>query len=262
MATAGIRLSLETTDLKELQAAIGKVFAPDQKARILKAALDKAIRPAAARLKALSPVGPTGNLKRAATYKVIPYPRSGNAVALIGYTRAGREKSERSGGGTGTVRLGPDRAFHQWWLEQGTNDRGVKNPFPLSVTPYGRRGHLRRVPGRPAVEVRPHIVKKGQNKYIASSFNKLGRFKILPSPKEVQTEPGSPRAFFKAKGQPFTITGIRPGGTAGVPPLKTAWEQTRTEVSEILQQELRLSLSRALDTLTRSATGTIDAFGR
>jgi hypothetical protein len=260
MATAGIQLSLETTDLKELQAAIGRVFSPDQKAKILKAALDKAIRPAAARLKALSPVGPTGNLKRAATYKVIPYPRTGNAVALIGFTRAGRSKSESAAGGS--VRAGPDRAFHQWWLEEGTNDRLVSK---LTVKPYGRRGHLRRVPGRPAVEVRPHIVKKGQNKYIASSFNKLGPFKILANNSgtgRVQTDPAYPRAFFKASRDPIILPGVRPGGVNGQPPLKTAWEQTRTQVAEILQNELRLSLSRALDTLTRSATGTIDAFGR
>lgn len=258
MATAGIQLSLETTDLAELRKALGTVLNEAQKARILKAALDKAIRPAAARLKALSPVGPTGNLKRAATYKVIPYPRSGNAVALIGYTRAGRENSKSAAGGR--VRAGADRAYHQWWLEEGTRDRQI---VTFSNQPYGRRGHLRRVPGRPAVEVRPHIVKKGQGKYIASSFNRLGPFKFVPnSDGRVETDPRSPAAFFKAKAQPFTIPGLRPGGINGQPPLKTAWEQTRTQVAEILQQELRLSLSKALETLVRSSTGTIDAFGR
>jgi hypothetical protein len=257
MATAGIRLSLETTNLEELQAALRTVFEPKRKAPILKAALEKAIAPAVARLKALAPIGPTGNLNRAVTKKVIPYNRSGNAMALIGFTRADKEKALSAQGGS--VRRGKELAYHQWWLEEGTNDRLVAK---LTVKPYGRRGHLRRVPGRPAIEVRPHMVKKGQNKYIASSFNKLGPFKILPSPKDVQTEPGSPRAFFKASRDPIILPGVRPGGVNGQPPLKTAWEQTRTQVAEILQQELRLSLSRALDTLTRSATGTIDAFGR
>jgi hypothetical protein len=262
MATAGIQLSLETTNLEELQKALRTVFEPKAKAPILKAALEKAIAPAVARLRQLTPVGPTGNLQRAVTKKVIPYTKSGNAVALIGFTRADKEKAESAQGGS--VRRGRELGYHQYMIERGTKDRTIAK---LSNTAYGRRGHLRRVRGRPAIEVRPHKV-SGQNKYIASSFVKLGRFRVIPGnvnedgSQDVQTDPGYPRAFFKAKGQAFTIRGVRPGGVNGQPPLKTAWEQTRTQVSEILQQELRLSLSRALDTLTRSATGTIDAFGR
>jgi hypothetical protein len=260
MATAGIRLSLETTNLEELQKALRTVFEPKRKAPILKAALEKAIAPAVARLKALAPIGPTGNLNRAVTKKVIPYNRSGNAVAMFGYTRADKEKALSAQGGS--VRRGKELAYHQWWLEEGTNDRVISK---LTVKPYNRRGHLRRVPGRPAVEVQTHEVKKGQNKYIASSFNKLGPFKIQVGNRatgRVQTDPAYPRAFFKASRDPIILPGVRPGVVNGQPPLKTAWEQTRTQVADILQQELRISLSRALDTLTRSATGTIDAFGR
>jgi hypothetical protein len=105
----------------------------------------------------------------------------------------------------------------------------------------------------------------GQNAYYASSFNKLGPFKLKPTPRpprgeerqRVETQPGYPQAFFKRSSQPITIKGLRAGGILGQPPLKTTWDQTSTTVAEILQRELRISLERALSTLTRSATGTL-----
>jgi len=260
MATAGITISAEIAELRELQTAIGRIFTPADKAKILQDALKKALAPALERLKANTPEGPTGNLKRAASVKIVAYSRDGNAVGLLGYRRAGKGASESAQGGL--VRKGPDRAFHQWWLEEGTQDRVIDT---LSNKPYGRRGHLRRVKGRPAIEVRPHLVKKGQNAYYASSFNKLGPFKIQPTPRpprgeegqRVQTEPGYPQAFFKRSATPITIKGMRAGGRSGQPPLKTTWEEVGTTVAEILQRELRISLERALSTLTRSATGNL-----
>jgi hypothetical protein len=73
----------------------------------------------------------------------------------------------------------------------------------------------------------------------------------------VQTTPGYPQAFFKRSATPITIKGLRAGGILGQPPLKTTWEEVGTTVAEILQRELRISLERALSTLTRSATGTL-----
>lgn len=262
MAVVGIEITAEIAELRQLQKDIGRLFTPADKAKILKAAMEKAIQPAFDKLKAITPVGPTGNLQRAATKKVKSYSQSGVAVGLIGYTQAGRDGSQSAAGGT--VRAGKDRAFHQWWLENGTDERIVTK---LSTKPYGRRGHLRRIPGRPAVEVRPHIVQKGQNAVIASSFNRLGPFKMVPTARpargedgqRIQTDPATPRAFFKKgkKGEAaIRIPAMPRGGTAGQPPVQTAWDATKGTVAEILQRELRISLEQALSTLTRR-TGTL-----
>jgi hypothetical protein len=252
MATAGIEITAEMAQLRELQQAIGRLFSPAQKARILKAALEKAIEPAYQRLQQVTPIGPTGNLRRAVSKKVKTYTKDGTAVALVGFRRAGLAGSSSAAGGS--VRAGPDRAFHQWWLEEGTQARQV---MTLSNKPYGRKGHLRRVKGRPAVEVRPHIVQKGQGGYIASSYNRLGPFKMIRTDSgRVQTDPGSPRAFFKKSKTPITIPAMQPGGS-GPPPLKTAWDQTQPTVAEMLQRELRLSLEQAVSTLARSASEVI-----
>lgn len=259
MAVAGITITAEIAELRELQAALGRIFTPQQKAQILKDALTKALAPALERLRQNTPEGPTGNLKRAASVKVVPYNRDGNAVGLLGYSRAAKGASEAAQGGR--VRKGKDRAFHQWWLENGTKDTVIDK---LSNTQYVRKSHTRRNRSGSVTTVQAHDV-SGQNAYYASSFNKLGPFKMRPTPRpprgeegqRVETQPGYPQAFFRRSATPITIKGMRPGGTTGQPPLKTTWDQTSTTVAEILQRELRISLERALSTLTRSATGNL-----
>jgi hypothetical protein len=254
MAVGGIQLNAELVGLKELQESLGRIFTPTEKAKILKAALEKAIEPAFQKLKQITPLGPTGNLRRAVTKKVVPYPQDGNAAALVGFRRAGLSGSVSAAGGT--VRKGPDRAFHQWWLEEGTNQRYVGK---LSNQPYGRRGHLRRVKNGPAVEVRPHIVQKGQNAYIASSYNRLGPFKLLPTERasgRIQTDPAYQNAFFRKSKTPIVIPPM-PAGGRGAPPLKTTFEATRSQIAGILQRELRLSLEQALNVISSRSSGTI-----
>lgn len=258
MAVAGIQLTAEMMNLKELQEAIGQISKPEVKAKIIKAAMEKAILPAFNRLKQITPVGPTGNLKLAAAKKVVAYNRNGVAVGLVGFRRAGRQPSESAAGGS--VRVGKDRAFHQWWLEEGTKERLVNK---LSNTPYFRRGHYRTTRSGDRVPVAGHVV-SGQNAYIASSFNRLGPFKMVATPRpprgmegqRVQTDPAYPRAFFKKSRDPIRINPMPPGGS-GPPPLKTAWEETRGQVAEILSRELRISLEAALTTLSRSSQGTL-----
>jgi hypothetical protein len=258
MATAGIRITAEIAGLEELQKELGAIFKPEQKARIIEEAMKKALAPALERLKANTPVGPTGNLFRAARIKVTAYKRDGNAAGLLGYTRADRDKSLSAGG---KRRRGKDLAYHQYWLEEGTDDTTISK---LSNTPYARKSHTRRNRSGSVTTVRAHQV-SGQNAYYASSFNQLGPFKLRPTQRprrgggkqEVQTDPASPQAFFKRSATPITIKGMRAGGRSGQPPLKTTWDQTSTTVAEILQRELRISLERALSTLTRSATGNL-----
>lgn len=279
MAVAGIQITAEIAELRELQQALGRIFTPADKARILRDALKKALAPALERLKQNTPEGPTGNLKRAASIKIVPYTRNGNAVGLLGYRRAGQGSSEAAQGGR--VRKGPDRAFHQWWLEEGTQERVIDTATPPRT--YERSGYTKpgfsrggfqvtrkgktfrvashRVSGH---AVTAHRVKQTKSSYYASSYNELGEFTIQKfrlGEKGFVTSPAYPNAFFKRSSNPIRLPAVRPGGESGRPPLKTTWEQTSTTVAEILQRELRISLERALQTLFRSSRGTIDTFG-
>lgn len=74
-------------------------------------------------LRRITPEGPTGNLRRAVAIKSVTY-KSGTVVAVVGYRRAGKGASVSAGG---RVRTGPDRAFHQYWIEYGTGLRKLKN---------------------------------------------------------------------------------------------------------------------------------------
>jgi hypothetical protein len=139
MAVAGIEITAEMAELRQLQQDIGRLFSPADKARILKAALTKAIEPAFQALKQTTPLGPTGNLRRAVAKKIITYTKDGGAVAVLGFRRAGLAASESAAGGT--VRSGPDRAFHQWWLEEGTQPRQIRLPSPPKA--YNRPGFTR-----------------------------------------------------------------------------------------------------------------------
>jgi hypothetical protein len=261
MATVGIQLGLEVTDLKELQKALGQIFKAADKAKIVKDALTKAIAPTEARLKQIAPLGPTGNLRRAVASKITPYNKSGNAVAIVGFRRADKEKFFSAQGGS--VRKGPDLAYHQYWLERGTKERPIKK---FSNTPFLRRAHDRTMKSGVVAQISWHSV-KGQGGYIASSFNRLGGFKgFVPTPypprgsgepHRVQTEPGYPNAFFRKSKDPIRIPPMPIGGSTGQPPLETAWNQTQATVAEILSRELNIALSQALDSLTRFS-GTLE----
>ena len=256
---ATIQVTIDQQELRNMRDALGNLFPLADRAKILATIMRKAVKPALDKLKAVTPTGPTGNLLLAANSKVVTYSKDGVAIGLVGYNRAGLSDSQSAQGGT--VRRGKDRAFHQWWLEQGTQQRVVAK---FSNTPYGRRGHMRNVRGKPAVEVRPHMV-KGQNAYIASSFNRLGPFKMLPTARmsrgqdgqRVQTEPGYPQAFFKKSKNPIVLPPMQPGGTAGRPPVETAFVESRQQVAEILQRELRLTLEQAISAVSRSIQGSV-----
>jgi hypothetical protein len=262
MAVAGISVRLDAAELRGLIEQVQKFMPPKQAAQILAAVVRKAIRPTVNTLRRITPVGPTENLKRAVTSKVVQYGGQGVAVGIVGYTRAGSGAAVSAAGGT--VRAGKDRAFHQWWLEAGTDDRVFaryhNKPYqrtsptkPFTRTRLGRQEVVR---GRGVV----HTV-SGQNAYIASSFNRLGPFRMLPSSGggRVQTDPAYPRAFFKKSSQPFTIRGVTPGGTMGKPPLRTAWEQTQGDVASTLAQLLSVSIGQAWAALRFRESGVVNS---
>lgn len=245
MAVAGINLSLDTSEILQLQKALGKVFDNAGLAVTLEAALERAIWPAYLRLREVTPVGPTGNLKRAVAYKTVAYKKDGNAVGLIGYNRSGTGESVALAG-EGSTRIGKDRAFHQWWLEYGTRQRVVT---AVSNKKYTRRGHIRRMKSGVTTQVQTHEV-SGQNAVIASSFKKRG---------QVFNADGSltPFSFFKKSKNPIVIPASPVGGVRGMPPVQTAWNQTKGQVAEYLTRELRLSLEKALEKLTYTSTGSV-----
>ena len=263
MATAGIVITADFPELKAVGDAIRNLGDKRFTAAALKDALQKAIVPAETRLRELTPVGPTGNLRAAVMSLAKAYTKNGNAVGLIGYRRSSKRGSESAAGGKVRVSSGKagDRAYHQWLIEYGTQARVVSK---FSNTRYQRRS-----PSVPFVRTRMgqqevvrgkglvHTV-SGQNAYIASSYKSLGPFGMIRQPgnrKLVQTDP--PGAYFKKSANPIVIPPTPEGGVGGRPPIRTAFQQTQAQVAAILQQELRVTLERALSKLTYSATGTI-----
>lgn len=245
MAVAGIKIDFDDAQLENLRKSLRDLFGPRELAPILGEVLEKAINPAYMRLREVTPVGPTGNLKRAVNQKVKIYKKSGNAVGLIGFNQSGQGKAvEMTEGG---VKIGPDRAYHQWWLEYGTKRREVTK---VANKPYTRRSKLGKV----------HQV-SGQNSVIASSMGSYGPFRIFKNPDGgISTDPQYPKAFFKKakKGVKTLIIDPSPkGGIDNQPPVATAWRQSQGHVAFILQQELRISLEQALSTLVFRTNGTV-----
>lgn len=261
MPLAKITLSADIVGLQELRDKLQNFLPPAERSKLMAAALEKAVQPVFRRLYETTPTGPTGNLLRARDYKVKEYPLDGTAVAIVGYRRAG--KGGRVSARGGRVNTGPDRGYHQWWLEYGTQDRYVGTP---ANKPYTRKAHRRTMKSGKVADIREHQVAR-QGGYIASSFNSLGGFNgFIPTPRmprgqsgqRVQTDPAYPNAFFKKSSTPIRIPPMPRGGSTGRPPLETAFAQTQGEVARILQQELRISIEAALSTLSTSATGFVD----
>jgi hypothetical protein len=267
MAVAGIRIALNLEGSTELVENLGKFLTPRLATPIVAAAIRKAIVPTRRRLQSITPVGPTGNLKASVGSKVVSYPQDGVAVGIVGFARAGRAQSQSAAGGS--VRAGKDRAFHQWWLENGTVEREITKPV--------RRKYSRKSPTVPFVRRRRtasgvvvtetvqgkgvvHEVQENTPTYIASSFRRLGPFRVLKAvggDGRVQTDPAYPRAFFRKSNTPIIIPAMPAGGTSGQPPLETAWLQTQGEVADILQRELSLSLAEAWAALRFRDSGTL-----
>lgn len=273
---AFIKITIDQQQLRNVVDSLDNLFQkPQERAAALGAIMRKAVKPALEKLRQVTPEGPTGNLKRAARAKVVTYARDGVAVGLIGYNRAGQGSVESAAGGS--VLAGPDRAFHQWWLEDGTDERFVTKmiaPKKYTRGGFARGGFSRRAyrmtRNGKTFEVRghqigPHAVSghdvenfSAPGYYYASSFRRLGPFKIQsPDGRIVQTDPPYPRAFFKKSKSPIRLPPIRPGGLSGRPPVTTAFRESQQQVAEILQRELRITLEEAISTISRTIQGTV-----
>ena len=218
-------VKVEFPEMHELRQQLRR-FPSNIAAKHLGAALRKASKPGLAALRAevrSNQKGPTGNLRRSIATKVKTYKKSGNAVALVGFTKAGTGKTAPTGG---SVQKGKDRAFHAGFLEFGTNPRYTK-------------------------------------KSIASSFNRLGPFKIKPIAKRgkfagqarVQTTPKLPKAFFKRApaGQKVYL-----GRTQPEKPIATSF---RKSVGSI-RSELKAGMSTAIHKASKDLANKFPPKGR
>jgi HK97 gp10 family phage protein len=238
---AGIKITAQIEKLRELRDKF-KAFPNDVSSKLLADALKKAIEPAYQHLKSNAPAGPTGNLRRSVNKKVKTYVKDGAAVGLVGFNRSGKAGSDSAAGGS--VGSGKDRAFHQHFVEFGTKQRRVDK---FSNKPYQRKSKKGLV----------HWV-SGQNSYIASSFNRLGPFRMVRRQDgEIQTDPSYQKAFFKKSRNPILLKPMPRGGNSGQAPIEAAFNATQGEMARILQDELSTSMERALESITQFMQGTV-----
>jgi hypothetical protein len=120
--------TIEITGVAEIIAALQSL--PDRVgSKMLRSTAIAACQPALVALKANTPEGPTGNLLRAAAIKGVEYKSTGTVVVIVGYIRSGTGKTGKTGG---SVRIGPDRAYHQYWIEDGTAERQLSKSMLAS----------------------------------------------------------------------------------------------------------------------------------
>jgi hypothetical protein len=238
-------------DLFELRQAF-KQLPTNIAARVIGAGLRRAAKPGEVALKRITPKGPTGNLFRSIKTIVKKYPRDGAAVAVVGYVKAGTGKSKSAGGGK--VKKGPDRAFHQFWIEFGTSDRIVSTPATSSYKRSSRSEKAKLVKALGKKQAKELITKTEiidrQGGYIASSFNKLGPFVLKKSKGggRVQTSPGYPKAFFKKSATPIHIAGV-----GSQHPVETAFRMSKNAIAANLTGEMRKALENGLKILEDQA---------
>lgn len=236
-------IKIEGPDLFEIREAF-RSMPKHIKARVIGAGLKRAAAPGEQALRKVTPVGPTGNLRRAIKTIVKKYPRDGAAVAIVGYVKAGSGTSKSAGGGK--VKKGADRAFHQFWLEFGTRDRLVTTPGDLAYMRSSGAANkkLRKSLGaKQAKELKSRNVKvRGQGGFIASSFRTLGPFKFT-TPKQglnkgrLKTSPQYPKAFFIKRNTAIHITGV-----SEQQPVQAAYRMSKAAISSNLTSEMRKAL--------------------
>ena len=179
--TVGIRVTANLPGLEEVRSELLK-FGTNMSAKYTAAALKRAVEQGGtlSALKANTPKGPTGNLRRAAAIKTKRYVRSGVGVAIVGF-KSGRKMNEP---------YDPTKqGYHQGLVEFGTKQRFRKS----------------KVDGR------------------------------------------------------LISTGKMPvGGSKGRPPVRTAWEQTRSAVEGRIVEEMKKAVENAakdLEYRIRAAQG-------
>lgn len=85
---------------------------------------------------------------------------------------------------------------------------------------------------------------------IASSFKRSGPVKVVVAKRSgnVRTNPKPPKGFVKAASSGGTVDlGAFPiGGKKGLPPVKTAFQRTRSQIGGAMQKEMAVALNNAI----------------
>lgn len=191
--------------LGKLQHKLSEQYSPEAVSKVMEKSLEPVVAVALKRLQSYirrNHMGPTGNLLAGTVAKVVEYPESGNAVGLVGFRAVTGGFSSAS---SGTVRLGPDRAFHAGLLEFGTKERRTDGP-------------------------------------IASSFKRFGPFKMIGKYPPVRTSPPYPNAYFKRskRGERASTGRVLP-----LQPIRSSYNESKAaieaEVKKTVSRQLRIT---------------------
>lgn len=202
---------IDFPEITAIKRELAARFAPNIRAKFLGAALNKATKPVARSLKQNTKKTfkrVSGNLERSVANVVRRYVKTGNAVGIVGYTKAGGKKVPG-----GPVEKGKARAFHAGLLIFGTKQRRTKKGSIASS--YRSRG--------------PFALKKA----------KRGKF---AGTNRVRTVPKYPKAFFK---QGPSGSGVDLGRIYGQDVIKQTLNQNASMIRQILRQEMSTVVERA-----------------
>lgn len=254
-------LSLQYPDLEDLRQEFRRL-PKTLAAQYMEKGMKKAIEPGLKKLRQITPRGPSGNLKKSVRKKTKRYVKDGTAVGLVGYTV-----------GKGA------KGYHQGFLEFGTKDRKTKGRFASSLRwPEGDpRGQFEiinnykktkqaRGAGRRADRLADRTARSFARGLGASSAARAAAGRIVTlrqkqsvleaAGRKLRTRPRPPKAFFKSApaGQVVQLGRMRIGGSTGKPPVKTAFNESRGEMLNVLREQLSAQLELAsTEHLVRSA---------
>lgn len=230
-----VQLLFPESQFQDVVAQFKKINNNFISAKHIGAALRKAIKPGTKALRANTPKGPTGNLKRAIATKVVKYWKQdyGWAAALTGYRRSGTGDGKSFGGGS--VMVGKDRAYHQGFLEFGTRLRRTKGNIASS---YNWRGPF-------VLEAKESRKRGPDGKY--GKFLKRQGYKQTGS---VSTVPKYPKSFFKSapEGETVDLKYMPLGGTQlRKPPIRFSFNQALPAMKALMNENMRIQLQKAVN---------------
>jgi hypothetical protein len=162
----GPDIKLDFPKLRQLKRAM-KELPSKVLARRMAEALNRAIKPGETALKALTPRGPTGNLRKSIKRKKKWYADTGNAVALVGYTAAPRKPSNELAAN--------QKGFHAGFLEFGTKKRKTKGSIASS---FGKAGGSIKKLGKRKFRTSPKPPKGFVKRADAGEKVDLGKFPV------------------------------------------------------------------------------------
>lgn len=121
---AANQVTLEFPDLPALAGQFRKLPG-SLAAAAIGTAVKKALQPANDKLKTITPVGRTGNLKRSIAIKAKRYPKTKSAVAIVGFRKPNSSKPPKSA--TRRRNRPADKSQHQFLVEYGSKPRFNKS---------------------------------------------------------------------------------------------------------------------------------------